>query len=180
MWALRHLGNQGLTAHALVAPHVRANFRGRMVRYWYYGLRNRENERALGTRAIEATALRALTRWRCARASRLLPRSTCRPTPGRRQRADRHPRAVRTRAARPVSLAAASDVPMFVFLTGIRMTDGKRTLRIHRLAAGGDIRQRMNQAYALLEQAIVEDPAAWHFWRVTPRFFCEAESAPAP
>jgi hypothetical protein len=31
----------------------------------------------------------------------------------------------------------------------------------------------MRSAFALLEAAIRSEPAAWHFWKVAPRFFVE-------
>ena len=76
-------------------------------------------------------------------------------------------------------IAADSQVPMFVFLTGMRLSDGKRTLQIHRLSANGDMQHLIREAFALLENAIIANPAAWHFWKIAPRFFCDAEAPPA-
>ena len=65
---------------------------------------------------------------------------------------------------------------MFVFLTGIRMIDGKRTLKIRPLVTGAGIPTLIAEAFELLQQAITENPAAWHFWKVAPRFFYEPDS----
>jgi lauroyl/myristoyl acyltransferase len=75
-------------------------------------------------------------------------------------------------------IATESKLPMVVFLTGVRIADGKRTLHIQRLESGGDMRQLMRDAFAVLESAISADPAAWHFWKIAPRFFRDQEVSP--
>lgn len=175
LWALRHIGSHGLTAHAIVAQHVRANFKGRTVRYLYYGARNRENERALGTPGIEVSAsprpvMQAL------RANQQVIAAVDVPAD---QVAASEPISILGHHARVprglFRIAAESQVPMFVFLTGIRMADGKRTLQIHRLKNNGDMPLLLVEAFALLEGAIIANPAAWHFWKIAPRFFCDTE-----
>ena len=179
LWALRHIGSQGLTAHAIVAQHARANFIGRTVRYLYYGARNRENERALGTPGIEVSAsprpiMQAL------RANQQVIAAVDVPAD---QVAASEPVSILGHPARVprglFRIAAESQVPMFVFLTGIRISDGKRTLQIHRLSANDDMQHLLREAFALLEEAIIANPAAWHFWKIAPRFFCDAAVRPA-
>lgn len=179
LWALRHIGSQGLTAHAIVAKHVRANFKGRTVRYFYYGARNRENERALGTAGIEVSAsprpiMQALHANQQVIAAVDVPAD---------QVAASEPVSVLGHPARVprglFRIAAGSQVPMFIFLTGIRISDGKRTLQIHRLSATGDLPVLVRETFALLEVAITTDPAAWHFWKIAPRFFCNTDQAAA-
>jgi lauroyl/myristoyl acyltransferase len=175
MWALRSMGSHGLSAHALVAPHVRANFSGQAVRYHYYAARNRENELALGVRSIEASSLRRLMQALNARQQVAVAADV----PSDQAAANEPIPIIGLQARVPRALfriAVESQVPMFVYLTGFRMSDGKRTLKIHPLGTGSAIRPLILQAFALLEQAIAEDPAAWHFWKVAPRFFCEPES----
>ena len=175
LWALRHIGKQGLTAHAIVAQHARANFNGRTVRYLYYGARNRENERALGTPGIEASAsprpvMQAL------RANQQVIAAVDVPAD---QVAASEPVSILGHPARVprglFRIAAESQVPMFVFLTGLRLSDGKRTLQIHRLSANRDMQHLIRDAFALLEHALIANPAAWHFWKIAPRFFCDDE-----
>lgn len=177
LWALRHIGSCSLKAHAIVAPHSQAVFAGRTVQYLYYGARNRENEVALGTRSIEASPsprqiILAL------RGNEQVVAAVDVPSD---QAAASEPVTVLGRHARAprglFRIAVESKVPMFVFLTGIRASDGKRTLRIQRLQEGDDIGQMMQDAFALLEEAIIAEPAAWHFWKVAPRFF-RADDAP--
>ena len=179
LWALRNIGSKGLTAHAIVAQHSRFNFEGRTVRYLYYGARNRENERALGTPGIEVSAsprpiMHAL------RANQQVIAAVDVPAD---QVAATEPISILGHHARVprglFRIAAESQVPMFVFLTGIRISDGKRTLQIHRLSANHDMQHLLREAFALLEEAIIANPAAWHFWKIAPRFFCDAAVRPA-
>jgi hypothetical protein len=175
MWALRSMGSAALTAHALVAPHVRANFPGRSVRYHYYGARNRENERALGTKSIEASSPRRL--MRALNANEQV--AVAADVPSDQAAANEPISIIGLHARVPRALfriAAQTQVPMYVYLTGIRMTDGRRTLKIQPLRRGDDARTMIVEAFELLEQAITHDPAAWHFWKVAPRFFSEPES----
>ena len=175
MWALRHLGSQGLSAHGLIAPHSRANFPGRMVRYHYYSARNRENESALGTKAIEATSLRRLMQALSANQQVLAAVDV----PADQAAASEPIKILGLHARVPRALfrlATESQVPMYVFLTGIRMSDGKRTLKIRALGTGADIPALIAEAFELLQQAVTENPPAWHFWKVAPRFFYEPES----
>ncbi len=171
MWALRHAGSEHLMAHAIVAPHNRAHFVGRSVRFYYYGARNRENTRALGTQPIEVSAsprpvVQAL------RANQQVMAAV--DVPADQAAASEAITLLGLQARVPRGLfriAAASKVPVWVYITGIRMSDGKRTLHIHPLAASGDMSQLMRDAFALLEAAVTANPAAWHFWKVAPRFF---------
>ena len=177
MWALRHAGSRGDTAHALVAPHVRENFPGRAVRYFYYGARNRENTRALGTEPIEATAI-PRTILRALRSNQQVMAAVDVPSD---QAAASEPITLIGMPARVprglFRIAAQAQVPMHVFITGIRMADGKRTLQIQKLQSADQL-ALMQEAFALLEAAIVSNPPAWHFWKIAPRFFTGGDAAP--
>ena len=176
MWALRHIGRAGLAGHALVAPHLRENFPGRAVRYHYYDARNRENERALnGTPVIEATAL-PRTLMRALQAGDQLLAAV--DVPADQAAASEPIRLLGMDARAPrglFRLASASDVPMYVYLTGLRMSDGKRTLAIHKLEAR-ELKPMMDEAFRHLEAAIESHPPAWHFWKVAPRFFSSPDA----
>ena len=176
LWALRHLGYQGMNTHGIIAPHSRANFTGRMVRYHYYSARNRENESALGTKAIEASSPRRLMQALSADQQVLAAVDV----PADQAAASEPVRVIGFHARVPRALfriATESHVPMFIFLTGIRMSDGKRTLKIRALSTDVDIPTLVAEAFELLQQAISENPPAWHFWKVAPRFFCEPEAS---
>ncbi len=173
LWALRHIGSHALTAHAIIAPHVRANFRGRTVRYLYYAARNRETTRALGTEPIAVSntprpVLNALRLGEQIIAAVDVPSD---------QVAASEPIVIlgfNARVPRGLfRIAAESNVPMHVFLTGFQLSDGKRTLSIHPITSGGDMQQLIRESFAVLEKAIEASPAAWHFWKVAPRFFSD-------
>ncbi len=175
MWALRHLAATGLHVHLLIAPHSRASFPGRTVRYWYYRKRIGAIPRALGREPIEATSsprpiLHAL------RASEQVAAVV--DVPADQVAASlaidflgssvRMPRGL-------LRMACDSGVPVTVYLLGIRLSDGKRPLRIHQLGAHADVASLAREVFSYLEAAIAEESSAWHFWSIAPRFF-----APAP
>jgi hypothetical protein len=174
MWALRHAAAHGLRAHALIAPHGPESFPGHTVRFWYYGWRNAAVARALGCWPIEITrslrpALEALHLNEQVLAAVDVPSDLAAASEaieflGRRAYV---PRGL-------LRVAAESRVPVTVFVTGIRLTDGKRTLHLHRLGSRSDAAALLAEVFALLNEAIVAQPAAWHFWQAAPRFF-EAE-----
>jgi hypothetical protein len=176
MWALRHLRAHGLAAHLLIAPHARASFPGRSVRYWYYRQRIRAIPRALGREPIEATSsprriLQAL------RASEQVAAVVDVP-------ADQVAASLKIDfLGQPVRvprgllrMACAAGVPVTLYLLGIRLSDGKRPLRIHTLGARSEVEPLAREVFALLEAAIAEEPSAWHFWSIAPRFFGSAEA----
>jgi len=174
MWGLRHAGARGLHAHALVAAHRRDVFPGRSVRYWYYGLRNRAVADALGQFPIEVSRsprhiVEALRRGEQVVAavdvaSDQVAASEAIDFIGLRARV---PRGL-------LRMAADLRVPVTVFLTGIRMSDGTRTLHIHRLGTRNDAASLIVDVFALLDEAVRLDAAAWHFWEIAPRFFAPA------
>lgn len=171
MWALRHVAAHGLHVHLVIAPHSRAAFEGRAVRFWYYTRRIAAIPRALGREAIEATRsprpiLRALRSGEQVAAVVDVPADQVTASEsidflGLRARV---PRGL-------LRMACESGVPVTVYLLGIRLSDGKRTLRIHRLGSCDSLELLIKEVFSYLESAIEEEPAAWHFWRVAPRFF---------
>lgn len=176
MWALRHVAAHGLHVHLLIAPHSRAQFKDRAVRYWYYTRRINAIPRALGRPFIEATksprpVLGALRKGEQVAAVVDVPAdqvSASEPIDFLGGRA-RVPRGL-------LRLACDSEIPVTVYLLGIRLSDGKRMLRIHRLGVRREVESLLRDVFAHLEAAIAEEPAAWHFWSVAERFFERAPS----
>jgi hypothetical protein len=175
MWALRHLAAHGLHVHLLIAPRSRAPFEGRTVRYWYYCRRINAIPRALGRPFIEATKsprpiLKALRSGEQVAAVVDVPAD---------QVTASEPidfLGVRARVPRGLlRVACDSGVPVTVYLLGIRLSDGKRMLQIHGLGARDELEPLMRDVFSHLEAAIAEEPSAWHFWSVAPRFFERAE-----
>lgn len=176
MWALRHAAAQGLHVHLLIAPLSRAPFAGRAVAYWYYRRRIEAIPRALGRAPIEATkfprpVLKALRSGEQVAAVIDVPPE---------QAAASEPidfLGLRARVPRGL-LRAACDLalPVAVYVLGVRLSDGQRTLQIHRLGLHNEVESLSREVFAYLEAAIEEESAAWHCWSVAPRFFERPES----
>jgi hypothetical protein len=174
MWALRHVEAQGLHVHLLIAPHSRASFPGRSVRSWYYRRRIRAIPRALGREPIEATSsprpiLHAL------RASEQVAAVV--DVPADQVAASLAIDFLGSRVRMPrglLRMACDSGVPVTVYLLGIRLSDGKRPLRIHQLDAHADVESLAREVFSHLEAAVAEESSAWHFWSIAPRFFEQA------
>jgi lauroyl/myristoyl acyltransferase len=175
MWALRHAGACAMRAHAIVAPQVREAFPGRTVRFLYSRARVRSVALALRTEPIEPshTPRRIL---RTLRGGEQIMAAI--DVPSDQVAASESIDFLGLRARVPRGLmrvAVDSQIPVTVYVTGIRLTDGKRSLQIHPLGVRSDLAALIREVFAYLEKAIEADPPAWHFWSVAPRFF---ESGP--
>jgi len=177
MWGLRHARASGLRAHALVAPHRPELFSGRSVRFWYFGQRNAVVARTLGRKPIEVSrnlrpVLQAL------RANDQVLAAVDVPSDQVATSESIDFLGLRARVPRGLlRLAVDSRVPVTVYLTGIRLTDGRRMLSIHQLGRAESVEKLVSDTFALLQEAVRADPAAWHFWEVAPRFFEPASAS---
>jgi len=177
MWALRHLGTGPLSVHAIVAPQVADAFPGRTVRFLYYRARSGAVADALRTETIVLSnsprrILRTLRNGeQIAAAVDVLPDQVAASESidflGGRLRV---PRGL-------LRVAADDGIPVTVYLTGIRMSDGRRFLRIRHVGTRSSVAQLMAEVFSHLQAAIESDPAAWHCWSAAPRFF---ELGPQP
>jgi hypothetical protein len=171
MWALRHLGAAGLRAHALVGPQRPEMFPGHRLRYEYFRLRNSAVRNALRTQPLDITGslrpmLKALRAGEQIAAAVDVPAylsSSSEAIPFLDVRA-RFPRGL-------FRLAADQGAPVTVFINGFRFSDGRRFLRLYQLGVEHDVNALMAKVYARLETLIREEPAAWHFWRISESFF---------
>jgi hypothetical protein len=171
MWALRHARKSGLTAHPLVAPLNGAHFAGRRVLLAYARARTAEVTRSLGCPALDTSG-------------------SLRPVLGALQRGEQVMAAIdvpadqvsaseeigllgmRARVPRGLfRLAVDKRLPVTVYLTGLNVGTGRRLLRIHQLGVYEDLAQLMQDVFAFLDEAIREDPPAWHFWGEADRIF---------
>ena len=160
-----------MRAHAIVAPLVREAFPGRTVKFLYSRARVRSVAMALRTETIEPShaprrILRMLKGGEQIMAAIDVPSDQVAASEsidflGLRARV---PRGL-------MRVAADSQIPITVYITGIRLSDGKRTLRIHPLGVRSDLAALIREVFAYLEKLIEADPPAWHFWSVAPRFF---------
>jgi phosphatidylinositol dimannoside acyltransferase len=171
MWSLRHAVNHGMRAHAVIARHTRATFPGQTVRFLYYGARIRAVADTLGRRPVEiGTSPRQLLN--ALRAGEQILAAV--DVPSDQVAASQRIELIGLPARMPRGLfrvAAESGTRMTVFLVGIGLDDGRRTLRIHQLRQHGDTEALMAEAFSFLDDAIRAEPAVWHFWQIAPRVF---------
>lgn len=171
MWGLRHAAHSRLRAHALVAALNPEHFRGRWIYYHYIRLRNRAVSRALGTRPLEVgTSLRPLLKALKAGEQGLAAVDV----PADQVSAAERIRFLGQHARVPRALlrvAVEQKLPVTVFLTGFRLADGSRFLRIQQLGTSDELSELLGKVFVLLEEAVREEPALWHFWPVADRFF---------
>ena len=180
MWGLRHAQQAGLTPHALVAPLNGAHFAGHPVLHRYVHARIAQVTTALGCPALDVStslrpALRALRDQEQVLAVLDVPAD---------QVAASVPVQIAGMAAQVpkalLRLAVEQKVPVTVYLTGIDMGTGQRTLRIVQLPVLGDLEALVAAVFTHLSEAIAQDSAAWHFWGEAPRFFVASAAAAAP
>ena len=174
MWGLRHARAAGLTAHALVAPLAGTQFVGRRVLLAYARARTAEVARALGCAPLDTSAslrpaLRALRRGEQVLAAIDVPSDQVSASEDvvLLGKVAHMPRGL-------LRLAVDQRLPVTVYLTGLRVGDGQRVLRIHQLGVRDNLEQLAGEVFAFLDQAIREDAPAWHFWSEADRFFLPA------
>ena len=68
-------------------------------------------------------------------------------------------------------VAVEQKVPVTVYRVGLNLDDGQRFLYIQQFGVYGDVDALIKDVFLVLEQAIQETPAAWHFWGEAERFF---------
>jgi hypothetical protein len=172
MWALRHAGSAGLHVNALIAPITEENFGGRRVLFRYARARTLAVARALGRPFLDVSAvgmrgvLRALSRHEQVLAVIDVPSD---------QVSSSLPVIVADLPARIptplLRLAIERKIPVYVFVTGFRLDDGQRFLRIEPIGVPGSLEAVTQDLAARLDGLIRENPPAWHFWGEAERFF---------
>ena len=171
MWALRHLGASGLHAHALVGPLRAEMFPGHRLRFFYHRIRHIAVQRALGTAPLDVTgSLRTILK--ALRSNEQIAAAV--DVPAYLSSSSQVIPFLGTRARFPRGLfrmAVDQSVPMSIFINGFRFSDGRRFLRLYQLGVAQDVDTLMKKVYGTLEALIHEEPAAWHFWRISESFF---------
>ncbi|MFY3382643.1 hypothetical protein [Paracidovorax sp. MALMAid1276] len=171
MWGLRHASRSGLMPRALVASTGGAPFAGRAVLGWYARARTACVMRALRCEPLDVSgslrpAIKTLREGGQVLAAIDVPAD---------QASSAEPISLLgLQAAVPRALhrlAVDQKVPVYVYLTGFDAATGRRTLKIVSLGVHDNVATLINAVFAHLEQALREDPAAWHFWAEAPRFF---------
>ena len=177
MWGLRHAQQAGLTPHALVAPLNGAHFAGHPVLHRYIQARTAYVAKALGCATLDVSnslrpAVRALRNNEQVLAAIDVPSD---------QVAASVPVQIAGMAAQVpkalLRLAVEQKVPVTVYLTGINMDTGQRTLRIVPLPVLEDLDALVEAVFIHLTEALHQDSVAWHFWSEAPRFFAQQPPA---
>jgi hypothetical protein len=68
-------------------------------------------------------------------------------------------------------LSVDHQVPVVVYITGLDTRTGQRFLRIKPLGVQPSAEDLAARVFGELDQLIVEDAPAWHFWGIAERFF---------
>lgn len=180
LWGLRHAAFSGLKPHALVAVLDRQTFAGRYVLGTYVRSRVRQVSKTLNSPPLDVSAslrpaLRALRRAEPVGAVVDVPPDQVSVT------------TPITLLGLPVQvprglmrLAVDNGIPVQVYVTGLDTRTGERFLRIKTLHGYSTAEDLAAQVFNELEQVIVEDAPAWHFWGIAERFFGPVLTASAP
>lgn len=171
MWGLRHARAHGLLAHALVAPLNGAHFAGRRVLLAYARARTAEVARSLGCPTLDASAsLRRVLQ--ALRSGEQVVAAVDVPSDQVSASAQVQLLGLAAQVPRGLfRLAVDQQVPVTVYLTGLKVESGRRFLRIRQLGVAANVDDLAQDVFALLDQAIREDPPAWHFWSEADRIF---------
>lgn len=171
MWGLRHAHSMGLQVHALVAAMEGAPFTGRWVLQRYARARTRSVERALGHAPLVVSgSLRPVIQT--LRNSQQVLAVVDVPADQVDSSVEVHLLGMQARMPKALlRLAVSQGVPVTVYVTGLNMHTGRRWLRIAPLGVWQDLEALVAAVFGLLETALREESAAWHFWGEAPRFF---------
>jgi len=170
MWALRSSTHHGLSVTALAGHFDPAHFRGQRVRLWYTRLRLATIHRALRHKLIDIdTELRrALNVVKAGETLLALV-----DVPPDVVNSGTRVRVIERDMVLPLGvfrLAASRGIPVTFYLNGFDPRTGRRFLRIFPPLEERPPEPLAHEAARLLDAAIREIPAEWHFWGILPRF----------
>jgi hypothetical protein len=171
LWGLHGAARAGLHAHMLVTRPAAQAFQGRAVRAWYVRLRIQEITRVLGYETLDVSApLRQVIR--ALRAGQQIVAVVDVPAD---QVAASEPVTVMNMPARIprglLRLAVDRGVPVTVYLSGFDVRTGRHQVRIKPLGVYDDLQVLIGDVFRHLDEALAQEPAAWHFWSEARRFF---------
>jgi len=179
-WGLRHAAVNGLRPHALVASLESHAFEGRTVLSWYARSRTAHVARTLGSPTIDvAQNLKQVVRALHDGHSLL----GVMDVPADQAKASMPVEMLGRQAWVPrglLRLAVDQQAPAVVYITGLNTSTGQRFLRIKPLGVEATTEKLAVRVFKELEQLIVEDAPAWHFWGIAERFFRAPEPACEP
>jgi phosphatidylinositol dimannoside acyltransferase len=171
MWALRSIAAAGLDGHMLVARLDSRQFRHRRIFYRYIQARTAAIASSLRNPTLDPLKdLRGLLAVLGSGGQIVAAIDV----PSDQVSASTSVRIAGGIARIPRGLlktAVERKLPVSVFVTGIDLDTGRRFLRIHPLGVHQEVDSLVEKVFSILDQAIRENPAAWHFWSEAERFF---------
>jgi hypothetical protein len=173
MWGLRSAAAAGLTPNALVAPLDETGFSGHRLAWRYARARNATVAAALGRPPLDVGgSLRPVLK--ALKAGEPVLAVVDAPADHASASAEVSLYGRRARVARPLfRLAVEHGIPVYVYLTGMNRKNGRRFLHIHDLGVQNNLDALIGDTFARLDQALHDDPGAWHFWSIAERVFVE-------
>ena len=177
MWSLPHVADAGLKVHALVAALDGAHFAGRRVLHAYAKARTAIVAKTLGCATLDVSSS-LLPALRALRSNEQLLAVVDVPADQVSTSQTIELLGLRARVPRALlRLAVQQQIPVTLFLVGLNSDNGRRFLRLRQLGIYADLDTLIRDVFLVLEFAIAESPAAWHFWGEAERFF-DAEPLP--
>ena len=171
MWSLHHAAAAGLKVHSLVAALEGNHFVGRSVLRRYAVARTAMMSRISGPSTLDvSTSLRPVLKALKAQEQVFAVVDV----PADQVSASQQIQLLGLQARVPRALfrvAVEQKVPVTVYLVGVNLDDGQRFLHIEQFGVRDDVDALITDVFLVLEQAIRETPAAWHFWGEAERFF---------
>lgn len=171
MWALRSLAASGLNAHMLVARLDRQQFRHRSIFYHYIKARTAAIAASLRNPTLDP--LQDLRRLLAAlRSGGQIVAAI--DVPSDQVSASLPVQIAGHTALVPrglLKMAVEQRLPVSVFVTGIDLQTGRRFLRVRALGVHDEVERLAAVVFSHLDLVIRENPAAWHLWSESPRFF---------
>jgi len=171
MWSLHHAAAAGLKVHSLVAALEGQHFAGRRVLRRYAVARTAMMSHISGPATLDvSTSLRPVLKALKAREQVFAVVDV----PADQVSASQPIQLLGLQARVPRALfrvAVEQKVPVSVYLVGLNLENGQRFLRIQQFGVYQDVDALIRDVFLVLEQAIRETPAAWHFWGEAERFF---------
>lgn len=170
-WGLRSAAAHKLYPHALVASLDSAAYQGRWVLLRYAKARNANVARTLRASTIDASlhlkqVVRAIRNEE--------PLLGVMDVPADAAIASIEVRVLGMNARVPrglLRLSVDQQVPVVLYITGLDIATGTRTLSIESLGLHASVEALAEVLFQRLGEVIAQDSPAWHFWSISERFF---------
>ncbi len=171
MWALRHAAAFGLKAHIIMAPARGSHFDGRFIARKYTQLRINAVTSALGCPIIDASiSLRPILDF-LKNGDQII---SVTDVPADQVVSSKEIIILDQVARIPTALlriAVEKKLPVSIFLTGVNVNNGSRYLSINNIGYIDNLDVLIDIIFSELEKKMRDEPAAWHFWSESERFF---------